>query len=184
VFTVEVDCSGLDQPEARTKIALGQQLRTATTGAAAEAVRFAKTTAPFRDRTGQLRASIHVETSSYSARSAESAFVSPQFYAGYVEYGTRAHEIWPKEGHGVVGPLRRSQGRRERDDIGTHRVALRWFVGGDGSPGNEGQAVFARMVHHPGSKPYPFMQPARDHAESWLLTELERGFLKLHAIWA
>jgi len=183
MFRVDVDFTGFDAALRNTKLVLAHQMSIGVTGAAAKAVAHAKQYGPFQDRTGQLRGSIHAEPGAFTPKTAECWFVSPMFYSRFVEEGTRAHEIWPKEGHGFVGPLRRSQGRRELDDIGTHRVKLRWFVGGDGTPGNEGQAVFAYMVHHPGGKPYPFMKPARDHAESWLVQELDRGFYQLQALW-
>ena len=52
-------------------------------------------------------------------------------YAGYVEFGTKPHDIKPK----------------------TKRV-LKFTVGG--------QTVFARVVHHPGTKPNPFVQDSFD----------------------
>lgn len=36
-----------------------------------------------------------------------------------------------------------------------------------------GQAIFARRVHHPGTRPRPFMQEARDHGEQVLDYGLE-----------
>ena len=52
-------------------------------------------------------------------------------YAGYVEFGTKPHEIRPKT-----------------------KKALAFKVGG--------QTVFARVVHHPGTKPNPFVQDSFD----------------------
>lgn len=164
-------------------VELSHELATGVTGAAAKAVAHAKAHGPFRNRTGNLRRSIHAEPAAQSARQAECWFVSPQFYALFVEEGTRPHEIWPKAIRGTPKAQRRpGQTVRQLDDIGTTRVALRWFVGGDGTPGNEGTAVFARMVNHPGGKPYPYMRPARNFAESWLLEEFERGFFRIQAI--
>lgn len=84
-------------------------------------------------------------------------------YAAYVEYGTRPHPIWPKSGHGFKGPMRRGQSRRAITDIGTHRVALRFESGG--------RIVFARMVNHPGSRPYIFMGPASTFAANVIIRE-------------
>lgn len=86
-------------------------------------------------------------------------------YAGYVEGGTKAHEIWPKEGHGLIGPLRPGQSRRAVTDIGTHRIALRFWKGG--------RLVFARMVRHPGTPPLPFMGPASEYAAEVIARETE-----------
>lgn len=56
-------------------------------------------------------------------------------YASYVEFGTRPHDIRPKSEGGV----------------------LRFQMGG--------QTVFAKVVHHPGTKPQPFVRPA---FEAWV----------------
>lgn len=53
-------------------------------------------------------------------------------YAAYVEFGTQPHEIRPKRPDGV----------------------LRFQV--------NGQWVYAKVVHHPGTKPEPFVRPAFD----------------------
>jgi len=68
-------------------------------------------------------------------------------YASFVEYGTRPHEITPRAAK-----------------------ALRFAVGGNrrlsGSPRSGAPVVFARRVHHPGTKPYPFLVPAAKRAIS------------------
>lgn len=56
-------------------------------------------------------------------------------YAGYVEFGTQPHEIRPKDPNG----------------------ALRFTVGG--------QVVFARVVHHPGTRPALYVARA---FQQWL----------------
>jgi HK97 gp10 family phage protein len=58
-------------------------------------------------------------------------------YAAYVEFGTAPHEIRPKKPNGV----------------------LRWQ--------QNGQIYYARVVHHPGTKPQPFV---RDSFEAWRKT--------------
>ena len=50
-------------------------------------------------------------------------------YAAYIEYGTRAHIIRPK-----------------------NKKALKFQV--------DGKDIFAKEVHHPGTSPYPYMEPA------------------------
>lgn len=91
---------------------------------------------------------------------------APAFYAKWVEEGTRAHDIRPKEGSSFKGPVRPSQSRRAKDDIGTTRTALRWF-------GSDGKFHFARVVHHPGTAPHPFMGPAYIAAEQRLHAQLD-----------
>lgn len=91
---------------------------------------------------------------------------APAPYAKFIEDGTRAHDIRPKEGHGFEGPLKSGQSRRAKDDIGTHRIALRWT-------GNDGKVHFASVVHHPGTAAHPFMGPAYIAAEQRLTARLE-----------
>lgn len=80
--------------------------------------------------------------------------------------GTPAHDIWPKEGGGFIGPLPQGQSRRGRGDVGTHRRALRFEVGGN--------TVFARMVHHPGTTADPFLDEAADETERVLDMEVDK----------
>lgn len=58
-------------------------------------------------------------------------------YAAYVEFGTAPHDIRPKSPNGT----------------------LRWT--------KNGQVFYARVVHHPGTKPQPFV---RDSFEAWVKT--------------
>ena len=109
-----------------------------------------------RRKTGNLGRSIHL--GSVTATSAET--VASARYAGAVEFGSRAHDIVPRV-----------------------RKALRWAAraGGarlTGTPtkaaqrGAAGGVLFAKIVHHPGTKPYPFMAPgARKAIESERLTD-------------
>jgi hypothetical protein len=62
-------------------------------------------------------------------------------YAAYVEYGTRAHIIRPRNK------------RILRFPANGHSARL------TGSVRRGGDAVFAREVHHPGTKPRPFLVP-------------------------
>lgn len=74
---------------------------------------------------GELRRSLSVRVE------ADRVLVGPTApYAGYVEFGTRPHEIKPKKSGGVLV-----------------------FNAG-------GQKVYARVVNHPGTKPQPFVRPA------------------------
>lgn len=88
-------------------------------------------------KTGNLGRSIHLaEVTPTSALTVASAN-----YAGFVEHGTRAHIITPNA-----------------------RKALRFAAtpGGrrlTGSPRKGAAVVFAKVVHHPGTAPYPYMMP-------------------------
>jgi hypothetical protein len=65
--------------------------------------------------------------------------------APYLEFGTRPHEIRPKSAK-----------------------VLRFATGGNatlsGRPKSGAPVVFARVVHHPGTRAYPFMVPGMEKA--------------------
>jgi len=71
-------------------------------------------------------------------------------------FGTPPHTIRPKFAAGFRGPTRQSQGRRDVNDVGTHRVALRWTDGGG--------THFAKQVQHPGTQPDPWLNTAAEAA--------------------
>jgi HK97 gp10 family phage protein len=74
---------------------------------------------------GALRASLGIR------QDGNKIIVGPDTpYAAYVEFGTRPHEIRPKQAGGV----------------------LRFQMGG--------QTVYAQVVNHPGTKAQPFVRPA------------------------
>lgn len=132
---------------------LAEGCRTAVQKAVEEAAAEARASHPYKDHSGNLTRSIRGRLDSFDRFGAQGSFLAEAKYASFVENGTRPHPIWPKEGHGFTGPLQEGQSRRAKSDIGTHRVALRWT--------DEGGAVhFARMVNHPGGKPFPFAGPA------------------------
>ena len=88
-------------------------------------------------RTGNLARSIQI--GSVSATRAEVRATAN--YAAFVEMGTRAHIIRPRQ-----------------------RKALRWAPRGQtrlsGTPKKGAQAIFAKRVNHPGTRAHPFMAPA------------------------
>lgn len=76
--------------------------------------------------------------------SAERGVVSTDIpYAEYVEYGTRPHTITPKNGKYLA------------------------------FKGRSGNMVFAKKINHPGSRPYPYMQPALDDNQDNIFREYE-----------
>jgi hypothetical protein len=174
-LTCDFDISGLRERMTRTRHALRTIQADSVAAAGDIAVAHAHRTTAFRDRTGNLRRLINRSAPRFEGTEAFVWFVSPAVYSLYVEEDTKAHEIWPKEGHGFVGPLRASQGRRAKTDVGTHRIALRWYVAG--------QPVFARMVHHPGTTGCHYMATAAEYAGAWLREILERKFIGLQSIW-
>lgn len=90
----------------------------------------AKRVAPgrFKNQTGNLRRSIFRRVES-ALRGVVGVATSAPYGAG-VEFGTRPHTIYPKNGRYLA-----------------FKAA-------------SGQMVFARKINHPGSRPYPYMQPA------------------------
>lgn len=131
------------------------------------AVSYARVDHTYRDRTGALTASI---ASNYSTGPAGASghIEATAPHASFVEQGTKPHMIWPKAGEGTVGPVRQGQSRRTSGDIGTHRVALRWFEEGSTKP------RFARFVRHPGTAPMPFIGPASEVAGEVILGEVDK----------
>lgn len=106
-------------------------------------------------RTGETEAAI-VSNYSVTGDGAHGTILVESENALRLNDGTAPHEIRPKEGEGFKGPTRRGQSRRKKDDIGTHRVALRWVDGGT--------THFAAVVHHPGTEADPFLDRAADAA--------------------
>lgn len=93
-------------------------------------------------KTGNLSRSIHVA----SVSATEATVVAATNYAAFVEFGTQPHEITPKA-----------------------RKALRFAASAagrrlSGSPRVGADVVFATKVHHPGTRPHPFLLPAAQKA--------------------
>lgn len=87
-------------------------------------------------KTGNLGRSIGLGSISPTAVVTKATAV----YAAFVEFGTKAHDIVPRV-----------------------KKALRFAPGGSGrlsgAPRSGGPVVFAKRVHHPGTKAQPFMVP-------------------------
>jgi HK97 gp10 family phage protein len=79
-------------------------------------------------RSGNLRRSLRIEVGADKVTIGPDAEQAP--YGGYVEFGTRAHDIVPRKPGGV----------------------LVFTVGGT--------KVFTRKVRHPGTRPQPYVVPA------------------------
>jgi HK97 gp10 family phage protein len=79
-------------------------------------------------KSGKLRGSLTIKVEPGKVIIGPEEIVAP--YAGYVEFGTKAHDIRPKKAGGV----------------------LVFYVGG--------KKVIARKVRHPGTRPQPYVRPA------------------------
>ena len=105
---------------------------------ALSAVREQKILAP--RKTGNLGRTIHL--GAVTPTRAET--IASASYAAFVERGTSAHEIRPR-----------------------NRKALRWAAGNarlSGSPRSGGRVRFAKRVQHPGTRAQPFMVPGAKKA--------------------
>jgi hypothetical protein len=91
----------------------------------------------------------------------EGELVADKFNAKLVEGGTAAHIIRPKTG--AFGPTNEGQSRKR----GAKPHLLVFKV--------NGQWVSKKEVHHPGTKPHPFMGPAHIAMEQRLEAELEKA---------
>jgi len=87
-------------------------------------------------KTGNTGRSIHL-----ASATAQAATTDAGGAAVYLEFGTRPHTITPKAAKAL----------RFAASPGGARLS--------GSPRVGASVVFARVVHHPGTKPYPFMLP-------------------------
>jgi len=93
-------------------------------------------------KTGNLGRSIHVA----SVTEKSVTVIASAGYAADVELGTRPHEITPKAAK-----------------------ALRWAASASGrrlscAPRKGAAVIFATRVHHPGTKPYPYLVPGAKRA--------------------
>lgn len=135
---------------------------------------YAKANHVWKSRTGELEGSIAGRMDVVTQNGAAGTIEATAKHASYMERGTPAHVIRPKEGHGFEGPLQKGQSRRKKDDIGTHRVALRWV--------QDGRTHFAAVVYHPGTEAMPFIDPAGDAAALVLTDEIDAAFSAVAAL--
>lgn len=105
---------------------------------ALETVREAKL--KVRRKTGNLGRSIHIQSVTATGASVQAG----ARYAGFIEFGTRPHEIRPVHGKVLAWPTSSS----DRRLTGSARKTVK------------GGWTFAKVVHHPGTKAYPFLLPA------------------------
>ena len=78
--------------------------------------------------TGKLRGSLRIVVSTDRVEIGPNENIAP--YAGYVEFGTKPHEIRPRRAGGVL----------------VFKM--------------NGTTVYAKKVHHPGTQPQPYVLPA------------------------
>jgi hypothetical protein len=92
-------------------------------------------------------------------RSKHEAEVKASGAAVFLEEGTRPHEIKPRNGKVLAWPAKGTKrtlsGRAARSGSAFNRKAGKF---------RKGAFVYARAVHHPGTKPSPFLMPAAEEA--------------------
>jgi hypothetical protein len=169
---LDFDLAGLDQLQRRLESDLERLTRDAVHAAAKVTTAKAKR-GNFKDHTRQLRSTIKSTILGQRGAWYMAEVLAPKPYASFVENGTEAHDIWPKAAHGLKGPLRNGQTRRAtgkgpHEHIVGRGIALRFKIGG--------REVFARYIHHPGSRAIPFMEPAREYGQAYIETFVRRGF--------
>lgn len=181
MFSIEVEnLVALQSDFALTEARLAYGLEKAVERACIEGANEARTAHRYQDRTGDLTRSISSRMLRQTRGGAEGEILAAAAYASYVEEGTRPHEIWPKVAAGTYGPLQAGQSRLSRAETKAikqrNRVAGRGYTLGTRLLAWQevaGDWHFARMVHHPGTKPYGFMGQAYDKAERALIREIE-----------
>jgi len=174
MFAVELDTSDIERAWAAAVDELARGVVRGVVRGIPEGVEAALSTGRWKDRSGETRRRTTGTVETTTRNGAAGVIESLVPWASYLDQGTAPHEIRPKEGHGFKGPLQRGQSRRAVDDIGTHRVALRWEDGG--------QVHFARVVHHPGTAPTGYMGEAYQKAGRVIVREVEVGVARAQAI--
>lgn len=109
----------------------------------------------FKDHTRQLRSTITNKTLGMLGRYFTAEVRAPKHYASFVEKGTDPHDI-PKPARPPGKPL----------SFWWEKMGVQ-FVG--------------YGVHHPGTKPIPFMAPAFDYGRTYIQTFVRRGFAGIAA---
>ena len=124
---------------------------------ALQAVAYAKGTVP--RKTGNLGRTIRVGTVTPTSAQVLAGGQLGVGYARVVEFGSRAHDIYPRRKKALffatspnVGNVRLSGSVRSR------------FRGATAEQRAAAGVVFARHVRHPGTKPNPFLRPAAERA--------------------
>lgn len=128
----------------------------------------------WKDVTGETRRTLRGSLTASNAFGAEGVMECASEIASYLDSGTVPHTIVPRS---VSGKPRAKKvvGGRSLPDVGTHRVMLRWYDGG-------GNPVFAREVHHPGTRGDGFFGAGVQKCERVMIREIELGVVRCQAI--
>lgn len=177
----DVDLSSFRETVGRTLDSLQHGIEHSVRAAAYAGEREAKA-GHFKDQTGELRRKIQARQVRGGHLTSTWMFVAETPYARFVEEGTRPHDIWPKAGYNAPtsslkpGQKRRGRGKGPHEHVVGRGQALRWKDEG-------GEEHFARMVHHPGTKPVAFMGRAYLKAQSVLMRDLGLSIRDIERLW-
>lgn len=166
MFTIDIDTSDIETTFRAIVAELARGVVRGLVVGLREGGEAAVSTGRWKDRTGETRAKTKGVVDFTVQNGGAGELQSLVSHASYLEEGTRPHDIRPKAGYREMGPLLSGQSRRKVTDIGTHRVALRWYDGG-------GVVHFARVVHHPGTKATGYMAAGVHQLERTFIRELE-----------
>ena len=153
MLTCEAEFGDYRQLVGRTLDTLEHGTEYAVESAAVEGAAAAKSAGSYQDRTGRLRAGITARFISSNGRSVTWEILSPAKYSVFVENPTKAHLIRARDGGFLA------------------------------FPGSGVETVFAREVHHPGTRGYPFMGPGFQQAERTLYREMDVTMRRLERLW-
>jgi HK97 gp10 family phage protein len=131
---------------------LSDGIRHSVADACEEGAAEARSVHRWKNRTGQLEASIHARVEVSTPGGASGVIEAAAPYASYLEEGTPPHVIEAR-----------------------HAPALHWVD-------DSGEHHFAKRVNHPGTKPSPFMGPAYQKAERVVERDVEVAAEKAVAI--
>lgn len=179
--TVEIDLSDLERCLNAIDGELAAGCRAAVQAATVEAPAEALTVRRWKNRTGELERRTRGFLTSLTTTGAEGVVESATDYASYLDAGTRPHEIRPLNYHWGAGryvvPRSRVTGKRAKGvTFGAGRGKFLRFFGAGGG------VVFARVVHHPGTRGDGYMGAAYLKAERVMLREIDVGIARAQAV--
>jgi hypothetical protein len=123
----------------------------------------------FQNQSGDLEKSIQGRLTSADPNDPRGEIVAKEKYASFVDQGTAAHIIRAKLGRGQRGPKAPGQSRGGKGDGLLHfQIGGRW--------------ISKAEVHHPGTKPMPFMALAYFKCERVMIRCIEVGIASAQEI--
>lgn len=148
---ITLDIKGIPEVQAALKTASAEkiaQIRNCVNAAALNVQGRARKNAPVN--LGFLRSQIRVSFPVAASPVIISEVISGAPYSEAVEYGTKPHDIYPRNAKTLAGRASRYKGTL--NPYGSGQLPQK---SKDGS-----YAVFGKHVHHPGTKAHPYMYPA------------------------